>query len=101
MDVVLNNPGTCGACKHWGKNGTDWCSKMRAVQFCYVDATECKHYKDAGRKAITTSMSGLVHAEFDSPEAKDEFIRSLVSTAQTNGNVRDYLLGGANPNKVN
>ena len=101
MDVILNKPGTCGACKHWGMNGTDWCSKFQAVQFCYVDATECKHYKDAGRKAIITSMAGVVSAEFDSPESKDEFIRGLASVSQSGGSIRDYVLGGSDPNKVN
>jgi len=101
MDVVLNKPGTCGACKHWGKTGTDWCSKLQVVQFCYVDAAECKHYKDAGRKAITTSIAGVVSAEFDSPGAKDNFVRGLAATAHAGESVRDYVLGGADPTKVN
>lgn len=101
MDVVLNKTGTCGACKHWGKTGTDWCSKLQIVQFFYVDASDCEHYKDTGRKEIIMSMAGVASAEFESPEAKDEFIRGLATTAQSGGSVRDFVLNGADEKKVN
>ena len=51
--------------------------------------------------ACQPTLANVAVVDFDSPHAKDEFIRGLAATAKADGNVREYILAGADPSKVN